>query len=141
MSADSTQGATGIFDYGPVLSVSPPSGQVTPTVLPGIDVSVTLTATNGNTVNDANGSDAARSVFLSPENFFFANSTTLYIADGGAPKNGGLGDGGLQKWSLVNGTWTLDYTLSAGLNLIPEYGRFRVFRRYRPDRSDGRGCW
>ena len=119
VSADSTQGATGIFDYGPVSSVSPPSGQVTPTVLPGIDLSVTLTATNGNTVNDANGSGAGTSVFLSPENFFFANSTTLYIADGGAPKNGGLGDGGLQKWSLVNGTWTLDYTLSAGLNLIP----------------------
>ena len=32
--------------------------------------------------------------------------------------SGNLGDGGLQKWSLVNGTWTLDYTLSTGLNLV-----------------------
>ena len=50
--------------------------------------------------------------------FFFANSTTLYIADGGIPKQGGLGDGGLQKWSLVNGSWHLDYTISAGLDLV-----------------------
>ena len=46
-------------------------------------------------------------VYLSPEEFFFANATTLYIADSGAPKNGqtgaaaGLGDGGLQKWTYV----------------------------------------
>jgi hypothetical protein len=57
-------------------------------------------------------------VNLSPENFFFANSTTLYVADGGQPKQGGLGDGGLQKWSLTNGTWRLDYTLSSGLGLV-----------------------
>ncbi len=31
---------------------------------------------------------------------------------------GNIGDGGLQKWSLVNGTWQLDYTLSAGLDLV-----------------------
>ena len=63
---------------------------------------------------------------LSPENYFFANASTLYIADSGAPKqtsaSTSLGDGGLQKW--VNskadgtGTWTLEYTLSAGLNLV-----------------------
>lgn len=40
------------------------------------------------------------------------------------PKNGnataaGLGDGGLQKWVLANGTWTPAYTLSAGLALVP----------------------
>ena len=119
VSADNKGGLTGILDYGPVSSLSPPSGQVTPSVVPGIDTSVTLTPANGNTINDANGSGAGTSIYLSPENFFFANSTTLYVADGGAPKNGGLGDGGLQKWSLVDGTWTLDYTLSAGLNLIP----------------------
>jgi hypothetical protein len=49
------------------------------------------------------------------------------VADSGEPKNGdanaaALGDGGLQKW--VNsepdgsGTWTLEYDLSAGLNLV-----------------------
>jgi hypothetical protein len=63
---------------------------------------------------------------LSPESYFFANPSTLYIADTGSPKNDSgsshLGNGGLQKW--VNsradgtGTWTLEYTIAAGLNLV-----------------------
>jgi hypothetical protein len=62
-------------------------------------------------------------VYLSPEEFFFANATTLYIADSGSPKNGSanaaaLGVGGLQKWSLVKGVWQIDYDLSLGLNLV-----------------------
>ena len=47
---------------------------------------------------------------------FFANPTTLYVADEGT------GDAtesdrhaGLEKWSLSDGTWSLDYTLQAGL--------------------------
>lgn len=73
--------------------------------------------------NTANGiSLAGQEINLSPEDFFFANATTLYVADSGFSKNDSaathLGDGGLQKWSLVNGVWTLDYTLSAGLNLV-----------------------
>ena len=63
---------------------------------------------------------------LSPENYFFANADTLYVADSGAPKNTSadspLGDGGLQKWTLSGGTWTLDYTLSAGLDLVANSG-------------------
>jgi hypothetical protein len=68
-------------------------------------------------------------IYLSPENYFLANPTTLYVADAGNPKgdNNGSGsapqslsDGGLQKWSLVAGVWVLDYTLSAGLNLVPD---------------------
>ena len=74
----------------------------------------TITAANTNGVNSV-----GQAVNLSPANFFFANATTMYVADTGAPKNGKtLGDGGLQKWSLVNGSWTLDYTVSAGLNLV-----------------------
>ena len=56
------------------------------------------------------GSD--KTVNLSPQGFVFANSTTLYVADTGVPKDGGSGDGGIQKWSLISGTWTLDYTLT-----------------------------
>lgn len=58
-----------------------------------------------------------------PFGFWFANPTTLYLADEGyanTDQNGNLIPdplAGLQKWSLVNGTWTLDYTISAGLNL------------------------
>jgi len=94
-----------------------------PTALPGINGAVTLSNGNGNSINQSTGS-----AYLSPEGFFYANSTTLYVADSGEPKNGSSqgsagapnpGDGGLQKWSLVNGAWQLDYTLSTGLNLVP----------------------
>jgi hypothetical protein len=63
-----------------------------------------------------------------PFGLWFANATTLYVADEG---DGVLGDaatgsGGLQKWILVDGTWQLAYTLQSGLNLgktytVPDY--------------------
>jgi autotransporter passenger strand-loop-strand repeat protein len=98
-----------------------PTGASTPTALPGIGNSVLLTAATENSVN---GSAVGTAVNLSPEQYFFANATTLYIADGGDPKGGGLGDGGLQKWVLNTGTgqWTLAYTLSAGLNQVADTG-------------------
>lgn len=118
VSTDSKQGGTGgakgssnIAVYGATL----PTAATTPQVLAGLANNATLTATNGNGIG-------AGKVNLSPENFFFANSTTLYVADGGQPKQGGLGDGGLQKWSLVDGSWKLDYTLSSGLNLVANTG-------------------
>ena len=94
-----------------------------PVMLPGFgsaDGKGKLSITAGTT----NGVNAAgQQINLSPENFFFANATTLYVADSGAPKNTSgstpLGDGGLQKWSLSSGVWKLDYTLAAGLNLVP----------------------
>ena len=115
VSTDSKQGGTA-SDKGTsniaVYGATPPTTATTPTIVAGISNSVTLTAAQGNGINGPG------KVNLSPENFFFANATTLYVADGGQPKRTGLGDGGLQKWSLINGTWTLDYTLSAGLNLV-----------------------
>jgi hypothetical protein len=75
-----------------------------------------MTAANGNGLN------TGVTVNLSPEQYFFANSTTLYVTDSGDPKNDStvssgtsIGDGGLQKWSLVGKTWQLDYTLSTGI--------------------------
>ncbi len=70
-------------------------------------------------------------VYLSPEEFYFANPSTLYVADSGSPKNGSagaaaLGDGGIQKW--VNskadgtGTWTLEYDIYNGLGLVSNAG-------------------
>lgn len=59
-----------------------------------------------------------------PFGIWFANKTTLYVADEG---DGVFGDAaastiaGLQKWSLVNGTWKLDYVLQRGLNLGVQY--------------------
>jgi len=42
--------------------------------------------------------------------FYFANPTTLYVADDRAQAS----NGGIQKWTLAAGTWTLQYTLSGG---------------------------
>ena len=66
-----------------------------------------------------------------PFGLWFANSTTLYVADEGNGtttfKNGiytadqAQTNAGLEKWSLVNGAWKLDYTLQNGLALGSPY--------------------
>jgi hypothetical protein len=95
-------------------------------------IDVTTATDNGvNTSRDGNvpGNTGNTFVYLSPEQFFYANPSTLYIADSGSPKNGsngaGLGEGGLQKW--VNskpdgtGTWTLEYDMVDGLGLTSQF--------------------
>jgi len=42
--------------------------------------------------------------------YFFADATTLYVADDRAT----LGAGGIQKWTLSGGTWALQYNLNPG---------------------------
>jgi hypothetical protein len=127
VSADSSEGtASKGLDIDRIGTLGAPGSPPTttlnqqPTALPGINGAIALSNGNGNSINGSSGS-----AYLSPENFFYANATTLYVADTGLSKNGtqgtatgNLGDGGLQKWSLNNGTWTLDYTLSTGLNLV-----------------------
>ncbi|NUS10959.1 MAG: hypothetical protein HOY69_06065, partial [Streptomyces sp.] len=62
---------------------------------------------------------------------WFADPATMYVADAGNGDDA-YADGsytaaaaqnlaGIQKWSLVNGTWTYDYTLDAGLGLGVPY--------------------
>ena len=98
----------------------------TPEVLPvsslstNPNASITLSAA---TVNGVNNARLGNFVYLSPEQFFLASPTVLYVTDSGQPKSGSanagaLGEGGLQKWILVNGTWTLAYDLVNGLNLV-----------------------
>jgi len=90
----------------------------------GNNGSINLTSATANGVNNGR---IGSFVYLSPEQYVFASPSVLYVADSGQPKNGNankaaLGDGGLQKWVNSNpngtGTWTLEYTLSAGLNLV-----------------------
>lgn len=84
-----------------------------------------ITTANGNGVNAA-----GQSINLSPEQYFFATASVLYVADSGIPKNSSgsstLGDGGLQKWvnshADGSGAWSLAYTLSNGLNLVANNG-------------------
>lgn len=60
-----------------------------------------------------------------PFGLWFADANTLYVADEG---DGVCADAassttaGLQKWSLLNGIWTLDYVLQQGLDLGVPYG-------------------
>ena len=49
----------------------------------------------------------------SPLAFAFFNSTTLYVADDRSIATGG----GLQRWSLSGGTWTLSKTFTSGLTV------------------------
>src|SRR5208282_2262321 len=47
---------------------------------------------------------------------FFANPTTMYVTDEGTGNSTDVSShAGLEKWSLVNGTWQLDYVLTSGL--------------------------
>lgn len=77
------------------------------TILPGFPTTLAKAAGAGN-----------------PFGLFFANADTLYVADEG---DGTAADAatsaiaGLQKWSLVNGTWVLDYVLQKGLGLGQQY--------------------
>jgi hypothetical protein len=53
---------------------------------------------------------------FTPFAVFFANPTTMYVTDEGT--GNALDEsshGGLQKWSLVDGVWQLDYVLARGL--------------------------
>ena len=67
-----------------------------------------------------------------PFGIWFANATTLYVCDEGdgamvPPVNGNVADAvtlataGVQKWSLVNGIWQMDYVLQNGLNIGEPY--------------------
>ena len=73
-----------------------------------------------------------------PFGIFFANSTTLYVADEG---DGVIADAatdpaaGLEKWSFnsATGQWVLDYTLQNGLGLGMNY----TVGNYFPTATDG----
>jgi len=115
-----TNGAGGL----PTSSAGLVTTHITPPASPyssgGNNGSINLTASLANGVNNAR---IGSFVYLSPESYFFASPDVLYVADSGQPKNGNvdkaaLGEGGLQKWVLTNGTWKLDYDLVAGLNLV-----------------------
>ena len=49
---------------------------------------------------------------FTPFGLYFANADTLYVADEGSGNATDAADNaGLEKWTLSNGTWRLDYTL------------------------------
>jgi hypothetical protein len=76
---------------------------------------------------------ALKSTTSFPFGLWFANASTLYLADEGNGDNGysaatgtytaaaAQTTAGLQKWVRVGGTWKLAYTLAGGLNLGDPY--------------------
>ena len=77
------------------------------TILPGLPVTLSKNAAATN-----------------PFGIFFANANTLYVADEGtgvAADAATSSAAGLQKWSLVNGTWQRLYVMQKGLNLGQAY--------------------
>jgi hypothetical protein len=53
---------------------------------------------------------------FTPFAVFFANPTTLYVTDEGTGSAlDAASHAGLEKWSLLDGVWQLDYVLTAGL--------------------------
>jgi hypothetical protein len=118
-----------------VYQVGSPGVLPTPSSAPGGDLSnVPITILPGfpttlaNTANETSSNPVAY-----PFGLFFANANTLYVCDEGdgvlvsPPVNGYVADAsalataGLQKWSLVNGTWQMDYVLQNGLNIGVPY--------------------
>ncbi len=98
------------------------------TILPGFPTSLASGV-------DQNGNPAP---IAFPFGIWFANAETLYVCDEGdgtlvtPAVNDNVADAatlataGVQKWSLVSGTWHLDYILQNGLNIgipysVPNY--------------------
>jgi hypothetical protein len=130
VSADTKGGSNAARDY--IGTLGTPGNPPTTLVGPPVQLNNFGTSSSGKytitTGPDSNGNafNAGLQINLSPNNYFFANPATLYVADGGNPKNNSanssLGDGGLQKWinskADGSGTWTLAYTLYNGLGLV-----------------------
>ena len=135
ISIDSTAGKSDNRSLIGTLGTPPATSMFTPTAPPTGDTNgPNLINGLGNTggtgketiAGNGNNLNAGKGINLSPEDYFFASPSVLYVADSGSPKQtsatSALGDGGLQKWVNSNaegtGTWTLAYTLFQGLNLI-----------------------
>ena len=136
VSVDSTEGKSdnrsliGTLGTPPATSLFAPTDAPTgdtggPNLMPGFG-NTGGTGKESITAATGNGLNSGVQVNLSPVNYFFASPSVLYVSDSGNPKqtsaNSPLGDGGLQKWinskSDGSGTWSLAYTLAAGLNLV-----------------------
>ncbi|MEP7353914.1 MAG: PEP-CTERM sorting domain-containing protein [Acidobacteriota bacterium] len=131
VSVDSKGGSNSARSFIGTLGTAgnPPTSQANsgngPTQIPSTGTTstgkFTITAATTNGVNSV-----GQQINLSPESYFFADANTLYIADSGNGKQDSatthLGAGGLQKWTLVNGSWVFQYTIAAGLNLVANTG-------------------
>ena len=88
-----------VSNPGGALPTASTAGAAVVSVLPGFSTSPARTAAD-----------------FTPFGLFFANSHTLYVTDEGSGDSVDTSvNAGLEKWSLVKGTWHLDYTLTSNL--------------------------
>ena len=99
-----------------------PAGMTSSTSNPTATAAGSMTILPGFSTNLAKSTPTAAAPVDHPFGLFFANSTTLYVADEGSGSTSDLSGGstpfelgGLQKYSLVGNTWQLDYTLRGSL--------------------------
>jgi len=105
-----SNGINTVYRVGDLGSLPTPANAASAaiTVLPGFP---TVLASNSASVNF-------------PFGLYFANATTLYVADEGDGTTANAATSklaGLQKWILNNGTWSMAYVLQSGLNLGKQY--------------------
>lgn len=90
-------------------------------ILPGLPTGLAANITDG---------DAATEFY--PFGIWFANATTMYVADEGSQDLNADPNAGLQKWIFNGTTWTLAYTIQAGLNLDQPYSVANYPSQYNP---------
>jgi hypothetical protein len=110
----------GITEFGGALYFTKGSGSNGIDTVYTVSTLPTLANAAAQTISVVPGfpTDSARSTGgnFTPFAVFFANATTMYVTDEGTGSStDATTHAGLQKWSLVNGTWQLDYVLTKGL--------------------------
>src|ERR1700730_1422053 len=110
----------GLTEYRGALYFTKGSGSNGIDTVYTVDTLPTLANAASTTINIVPGfpTDPAKSSGgdFTPFAVFFANPTTMYVTDEGTGNaTDAASHAGLEKWSLINGTWQLDYVLTQGL--------------------------
>ena len=139
----------GLTEYGGALYFTKGSGSNGMQTVYTVPSLPTVASAGSTTISVVPGfpTDAAKAVIdggstggsFTPFAVFFANASTMYVTD---EASGNATDqashGGLQKWTLVNGTWQLDYILTSGA--IGTVDNLDRLRRTVARRDDGRSA-
>jgi hypothetical protein len=110
----------GVTEYGGALYFTKGSGSNGVDTVYSVDSLPTLANAASTKINIVPGfpTDSAKETGgdFTPFAVFFANATTMYVADEGSGNATDVAShAGLEKWSLNDGVWTLDYVLTKGL--------------------------
>ena len=110
----------GVTEFGGALYFTKGSGSNGMDTVYTVSTLPTLANAAGTAISVVPGfpTDSARQTNgnFTPFAVFFANATTMYVTDEGTGSSTDAGQhAGLEKWSLVAGSWHLDYVLTQGL--------------------------